>query len=241
MNKRGIAYCVGVGPGDPELMTLKAVRLIRENDVIAAPGEESVACSIAAASVPEIEEKEYLLINTPMTRDRAKVDEAHREAAKRLEGYLDQGRNVVYLTLGDPTLYCTFGGIQRCLERDGYAVELVNGVPSFCATAARLNMPLAEWDESLHIVPAAHQPEIELDREGTCVLMKAASRMKAVREQLRRSGRRVGMVENCGMEGERVFHSADEIPDNAGYFSTIIAKENRAAPPDAQGRKRETT
>ena len=224
----GIVYGVGVGPGDPELMTLKAVRLIRENDVIAVPGREptqSVAYRIAAGAVPEIAEKELVAIDTPMVRDRERIDREHRRAAKLMESYLDRGKNVVYLTLGDPTVYCTFSYIQRYLEADGYAVALVSGVTSFCAAAARLNLPLAEWDEPLHVVPAVHRQDHELSQPGTYVLMKSASEMKAVKAMLQGSGRQVSMVENCGMEGERVYRSVDEIPDDAGYFSLIIARE----------------
>ena len=224
---RGIAYGVGVGPGDPELMTLKAARLIRENDVIAAPGKdprETVAYKIAAAVVPEIAKKELVPIHMPMVKDRALIDRAHREAAKLVESYLDRGKNVVYITLGDPTVYCTFSYIQHILEADGYAVELVSGISSFCAAAARLNLPLVEWDEQLHVLPAVHRLEDALEQPGTYVLMKSASQMKAVKEQLRRSGRRVAMVENCSMENEKIYRSVDEIPDDAGYFSLIIAK-----------------
>ena len=224
MQMRGIAYCIGVGPGDPELMTLKAVHLIRECEVIAAPGEASVAYVIAAAAVPEIAGKEHLSIPMPMTKDRARIDEAHRKAAALLEARLDQGKNVAYLTLGDPTIYCSFSGIQRRLEEDGYAIELVNGVPSFCAAAAKLKIPLVEWDEPMHIIPAGHQPDAALDQKGTYVLMKAASQIETVKQRLRDSGRSVSMVENCGMEGERVFCGADAIPDDAAYYSTIIVK-----------------
>ena len=225
---RGIAYGVGVGPGDPEYMTLKACRLIRENEIIAVPGkapQESVAYQIAAAAVPELAEKTLVPVNMPMLRDRAKIDEEHRKAAKRFEAYLDRGQNVVFLTLGDSTIYCTFSYIQHYLEADGYAVELVSGITSFCAAAARLGVPLVEWDEQLHVLPAVHKPEAELEQPGNYVLMKSASKMAEVKELLRRSGRRVAMVENCCMEGERLYHSVDEIPDDAGYFSLIIARE----------------
>ena len=104
---RGIVYGVGVGPGDPELMTLKAIRLIRENDVIAVPGKvakEAVAYQIAAAVVPELADKELVSVYMPMIKDRALIDAEHRKGAKLLEQYLDQGKNVVYITLGDPTV-----------------------------------------------------------------------------------------------------------------------------------------
>ena len=226
--KKGIAYGVGVGPGDPELMTFKAVKLIRENEIIALPGKEpkeTAAYRIAVAVAPELAEKELIPVYMPMVKDRALIDQEHRKAAKLIEGYLDQGKNVVYLTLGDSTIYCTFSYIQHYLEADGYETALVPGITSFCAAAARLNVPLTEWDESLHVVPAVHRLGEELDREGNYVLMKSASQMAKVKETLRRSGRKIMMVENCGMENEKVYRNVEEIPDDAGYFSLIIAKE----------------
>lgn len=225
---KGIAYGVGVGPGDPEYMTLKACRLIRENEIIALPGkvpQESVAYRIAVGAVPELAEKTLVPVDMPMVRDREKIDAQHRAAAKLFETYLDQGKNVVFLTLGDSTIYCTFSYIQHYLERDGYTVELVSGITSFCAAAARLGVSLTEWDEPLHILPAVHKLETALDQPGNYVLMKSASKMAAVKELLRRSGRKVSMVENCCMAGEKRYFSVDEIPDDAGYFSLIIAKE----------------
>ena len=227
---RGIAYGVGVGPGDPELMTLKAVRLIRECDVIAVPGREprdSVAYRIAAAAAPEIDGKELVAVEMPMTRDRAAMDAEHRKGAALLERYLDRGQNVVFLTLGDPTVYSTFSYLQHILEADGYTVEPVSGVPSFCAAAARLKTPLAEWDEPLHILPAAHRTESLPDLPGTCVLMKSGGQMDRVKDLLRRSGRDVQAVENCTMDTERTYRGVEEIPDNAGYFTLIVAKEPR--------------
>ena len=226
---RGVAYGVGVGPGDPELMSLKAVRLIRENDVIAVPGKtpkEAVAYRIAAAAVPEMEQKELVSVYMPMVRDRALIDEEHRKGAKLIESFLDQGKNVVYLTLGDPTVYCTFSNLQHILETDGYQVKLVPGITSFCAAAARLNLPLAEWDEPLHIMPAVHRTNDPLDQPGTYVLMKSASHMQEIKELLRRSGREVQAVENCSMETEKIYHKLEDIPDDAGYFSLIIAREH---------------
>ena len=226
---RGTIYGVGVGPGDPELMTLKAVRLIQENSVIAVPGREpreSVAYQIAVRSAPELAEKELVPVYMPMVRDRALIEQEHRKGAELLMKYLDQGKNVVYLTLGDPTVYCTFSYLQHILEAEGYPVVLVSGVPSFCAAAARLNLPLTEWDEALHVLPALHRTEGRLDQSGTYVLMKSATHMKEVKELLRRSGREAAAVIDCGMESEKVFRSTEEIPDDAGYFSLIISKQS---------------
>ena len=225
---KGTAYGVGVGPGDAELMTIKAVRLIRENEVIAVPGKEareSAAYKIAVQAVPELAGKVLVPIYMPMVKDRKQIEEQHRKGAAQLKHYLDEGINVVYLTLGDPTIYCSFTYLQHILEAEGYPVVLVSGVPSFCAAAARLNLPLTEWDEPLHVVPAIHRTDDVLNQAGTCVLMKTADRVKEVREMLQRSGREAAAVINCGMENEMICRSADEIPDDAGYFTLMISKQ----------------
>lgn len=226
--KRGIAYGVGVGPGDPELMTYKAAKLIRENDVIAVPGrepKEAVAYKIAAGVVPEIADKELVPVYMPMIKDRTLIDEEHKKGAALLKKYLDQGKNVVYITLGDPTIYCTFSYLQHYLEADGYPVELVPGISSITAAAARLNLPLTEWDEPLHVLPAVHKTDAAMNLPGTYVLMKSASHMKDVKETLRMSGKDVQAVIDCGMPTEQVYRSLEEIPDDAGYFALVIAKE----------------
>lgn len=229
MNRRGMIYGVGVGPGDPELMTLKAVRLIQENHVIAVAGKdpkEAVAYRIAAAVVPEIAEKELIPVYMPMVKDRELIALEHQKGAKLLESYLDQGKNVVYITLGDPTVYCTFTYLQEIMEKDGYEVELVSGISSICAAAARMSIPLVKWNEELHVLPAVHNTENAMKEPGTYVLMKSASKMKQVKELLKKTGKDVCMIENCSMENERIYRSIDEIPDDAGYFSLIIAKES---------------
>lgn len=228
--ERGILYGIGVGPGDPELMTLKAVRLIRESAVCAAPGgdvEKTAAYRIAVQAVPELKEKTLLPVYMPMVMDREVQQRYHEKGAGRIEEYLSRGENVVFLTLGDPSVYSTFSYIQHLVERDGFETALVAGITSFCAAAARLNTPLTEWDEPLHILPAAHAPEADLDLKGNYVLMKSGSRMGQVKELLRRSKRTVAMVENCGMEQERVYYGVEEIPDDAGYYSLIIARERQ--------------
>ena len=225
---RGVAYGVGVGPGDPELMTQKAIRIIRENQVIAVPGKEakeSITYTIAAAEVPELVQKELVPIPMPMVRDRKLLQEAHIRGVRLIESYLDQGKNVIYLTLGDPSIYCSFSYLQQILLSDGYAVETVPGVPSFCAAAARLNLPLTEWDEPMHLMPAAHETRETLQEPGTYVLMKSSSSMAETKERLRNSKKEVFAVENCGMGTERIFRGVEEIPDDAGYLSLLIAKD----------------
>ena len=224
----GILYGAGVGPGDPELMTLKAVRLIRENEVIALPGpdaRETVAYQIAVQAVPELAEKNLLSVDMPMTHDKDEMNRNHQKAADIIEAYLKEGKNVVFLTLGDPTLYSTYLYVQKRILARGYEAELVSGITSFCAAAARTCTSLAEWDEQLHILPAVHKLNSDLSLPGNYVLMKSGRKMQQVKEILKSSGRDVVMVENCGMANEHIYRSTDEIPDDAGYYSLIIAKE----------------
>lgn len=224
----GILYGVGVGPGDPELMTLKAVRLIRETKVIVCPGveaKETVAYKIAVQAVPELSEKTLVPVNMPMTHDREEMNRNHDRAAELLAEYLEKGENVVFLTLGDPTVYSTYLYVQKRVAARGFQTELVSGITSFCAAAARTNTPLVEWNEQLHVLPAVHKLEEPLTLPGSYVLMKSGRKMKEVKEMLAKSGRTVVMVENCGMEGEHIYRGVEEIPDDAGYYSLIIAKE----------------
>lgn len=224
----GVLYGVGVGPGDPELMTLKSVRLIRENEVIVFPGpeaKETVAYRIAVQAVPELAGKTLVSVLMPMTHDRDEMDRSHDKAAELIGEYLKKGENVVFLTLGDPTIYSTYLYVQKRVAAKGYQTELVSGITSFCAAAARTNTPLVEWNEQLHVLPAVHKLEEPLTLPGSYVLTKSGKKMKQVKEMLMESGRDVVMVENCGMENEHIYCGVEEIPDDAGYYSLIIAKE----------------
>lgn len=225
---RGTLYGLGIGPGDPELLTLKAVRLIRENEIIAVPGEEAketVAYKIAVQAVPELREKELLAVSMPMTKDAKVLEENHDKAAKKVMEYLDKGKNVVFLTLGDPTVYSTYLYVHKRVADAGYGTEIISGITSFCAVSARMNMGLVERSEPLHVIPASYQIEEALKLPGTKVLMKAGRQMGKVKEQLKKMDADVVMVENCGMENEEVYRNADEIPESAGYYSLIIVKD----------------
>lgn len=226
----GILFGTGIGPGDPELMTLKTVRLIRENDTIAVPGEkpeESIAYQIAVQAVPELAEKELVAIPMPMTKNAKELEENHRRGAEKIEELLDAGKNVVFLTLGDPTVYSTYLYVHRWVLEDGYDARIVSGVTSFCAAAASLSEGLVENSEELHVIPASYQIEDALELSGTKVLMKAGKKMSAVKQFLKEKNCRAVMIENCGMDTEQKYFSAEEIPDQASYYSLIIVKEKR--------------
>lgn len=225
----GKLYGVGVGPGDPELLTIKAVRLIQESDVIAVPGtdkEKSAAYKIVKQAIPNIDEKEIVTIPMPMTKDPVILEESHKNGVLAIQKILESGRQVAFLTLGDPTVYSTYIYIHKQVLENGFGVEIVSGITSFCAVSARLNMGLVEKAEPLHIIPASYQIDEALKLEGTKVLMKAGKKIAQVKAHLKSLNAKAVMIENCGMDNEKIYSSVDEIPEDAGYYSLIIVKEN---------------
>lgn len=217
-NTFGKVFCVGVGPGDPDLITVKGQRLLRDADVIAFPGSSSIAYQIAVEAVPEILEKAKLPIPTPMTADPIQLDSAHRSAVISLEMVLKEGRTVAVPTLGDPAFYSSFSYLLDSLLRDGFEVEIIPGVTSFSAASARLLQPLSLGAESVHILTSTKEYDSSLN--GTLVILKAGRHLTEWKSVL--AGRQVWLVENCGMPGEKVYY--DDLPATAGYFSLLIAK-----------------
>lgn len=226
----GTLYGVGVGPGDPKMMTFLAVETIERCPVIAVPAEgkeHAVSYKIASGLVKGLEEKEYLNLSTPMTKDRKILEKSYEQAAARIADYLKAGKDVAYLTLGDPTIYSTYIYIHRMVKRQGFAVQIINGVPSFCAAAARLGDSLADRGEQIHILPSTYAIDEALDYPGTKILMKAASKLSAVKHTIEEKGMDGVMVENCGFEDEHIYRGIQGMPDQAGYYTIVLVKEGK--------------
>lgn len=226
----GTLYGIGVGPGDPELLTLKAVRIMKSCDVIVVPGEDyrdSIAFKIAVQAVPELETKEVFGVVLPMTRDHEVLKQHHEMAADRVAAYLAAGKDVGFLNLGDVTVYASYLYIHRLVKARGYRTELVNGIPSFCAAAARLGIGIAENSDRIHILSQPEQIEEGLKLPGTKVIMKMGKNIGHVKNLIREAGMDARMVENCGMENEKIYGSVDEIDEQAGYYSLLIVKNHK--------------
>lgn len=228
--KKGTLYGVGVGPGDPELLTLKAVRLLQRCPVIAAPqtkSGETLALDIVGRALP-LEGKTILPLYFSMERDRALIRAAHEKAADAIQLHLDAGEDVAMLNLGDVSIYATWGYLMDIFRKRGYETSMIPGVPSFCAAAARLDTALVSWGTPLHIIPMGREPlETGLALPGTKVLMKAGGRLPELVEALGQTGQLDGavLVENCGLPGERVCTDLSRCPEDTGYFATVIIKE----------------
>ena len=228
--KKGTLYGVGVGPGDPELLTLKAVRLLQRCPVIAAPrtkSGEALALDIVSRALP-LEGKTILPLYFSMERDKVLIRAAHEKAADAIQLHLDAGEDVAMLNLGDVSIYATWGYLMDLLRERGYETAMIPGVPSFCAAAARLDATLVSWGSPLHIIPLGREPlEAGLTLPGAKVLMKAGSRLPELVEALRQTRQldSAVLVENCGLPGERVCTDLSRCPEDTGYFATVIVKE----------------
>lgn len=151
----GTLFGVGVGPGDPELLTLKAVRVLQATPVIAVPCARQDGDSYALQIVDELLHPEQLVIKLhfPMVRDLAIRRQHRQRAAETLVAHLAEGRNVAFLTEGDPLLYSTFGHVLGYLP-NATPVEIVPGISSIQAAAAQAHLPLVQGDQRLAILPA---------------------------------------------------------------------------------------
>lgn len=226
----GCLYSVGVGPGDPELMTLKAVKIIRNCQVLVLPAESKEKCvayQIVRQAIPEIEDKTTVCLVMPMTKDKDRLEKSHREGTQKVAEVLDAGKDAAFLTLGDPTVYATSMYIHQRIAGMGYRTSIVSGVPSFCAAAAKLGVSLGEKQEQIHIIPASYDVEAAIQLPGTKILMKAGKKMPVVRQCVKEHHGWAAMVENCGMAEEHLWINAEDMPEQPGYYTLVIVKDRK--------------
>ena len=229
----GTCYGVGVGPGDPELLTLKAARVIGACQVVAAPqtrGGATLALDIAAQAV-NLEGKEIVRLPFAMSRDAGERQRMHEESVGLIAEQLAQGKDVAVLTLGDPGVFSSFFYLADGLRERGFVIEVIPGVTSFSAVAARLGEGLTEMDEPLHVVPSAAcaaRIDEELDLPGTKVLMKPCGKLGELIETLERRGELscTSLVADCGLPSEHVCRDLASFnpSEHPSYFTTLVVK-----------------
>lgn len=234
MKEHGILYGVGLGPGDPELVTLMALRVMCACDTLILPEADRENCrawQIAQAACPELAAKEILALSFPMTRDMAARDAVLDENWARLKILLEEGKDLAFLTIGDPGIYSTFSYMTERAQRDGERTAVVPGVPSFIACAASLALPLVLDREPLHLIPGSEDWDKALGLPGTIVFMKLGRRMPALKTALLAKEEAglvtVAAVTDCGPR-ETCYTGAKDLPEDAPYMTTVIVKNREA-------------
>lgn len=244
----GKLHVIGIGPGDPELMTLKAVRILKEVPCIFVPkGREegtSLALSIVRKSLP-LDGKEIVEAYFPMKKtvqssgfgvqssdQRQELDAKWNETVEAVLNRLGRGSDAAFITIGDPGIYSTFFYLyDRLLERNpSLVIDIVPGISSINAAAARAGLSLGLGDERIAVLPANYMDNLQetLEKFDTVVLMKVSKVFGAVRDILVRMGLAAGAiyVVRAGMEDERIERDIMKVRDeDINYFSLLIVRK----------------
>lgn len=239
--KPGILYGIGVGPGDPDLITLKAVRILERVDVVFAAASTKNAHSRAVETVrPHLRASVPVrMIPFPMTRDKDDMADAWEKNAMEIVAALESGRDAAFLTLGDCMTYSTFGYILRNIQRLAPRITVcsIPGITSYQAAAARLNTPLVEGEESLILLSGVYGGGRFRELSGTAdnvVFLKAYKNAKDIADALDESGKgfsSVGIVK-CGMQDEQIICDVNAFKDKKpDYWTLIISKKDRTIVP----------
>lgn len=235
MNK-GTFYGLGVGPGDPDLITLKAYKVLQTADVIITPtkkmGKPSIAYQIVEAHITpsaEIIEMSFPMIS--LSKERDTLEKQWKENADAIEAMLNAGKNVVFLTLGDPMVFSTYSYIMEFLQKREIEIVTLSGIPSFCNLAAQVNIPLTQGEESLAVV-AMTQPIEEiraiLDTHKNIVVMKVSADNRTMAEELIARGleKSFVLVSNIGMDNQTIIRDIEVLKGKIPYLSTLLIKKD---------------
>lgn len=227
---------IGMGPGDPELITVKAYRVLKESPVIAYPKkqmrEKSYALSIAETYINPLE-KEMLGLVFPMTRDREQLEREWERTVEAVWQRLTQGKNVAFVTEGDPLLYSTFIHMSRRMQElhPQVAISSVPGISSINGAASRLNLPLADGDEQIAIVPATEDRQAmrkALTEHDAVVFLKVAKVLDLIidlLEELNLSDKAM-VVSKVTSDQEMVWKNVAELKgQKPGYLTLMVVRK----------------
>ena len=230
MVEKGKLIGIGVGPGDTELLTLKAAKVLKTVPVVFSPKsskeKESIALSIVKPVLEERKDYKRLMVVEPifpMIENKKELEKIWNSASEMIAQYLDSGRDVAFITLGDTSIFSTYSYVQKRLK-GRYEIETIPGITSFTACAATRNEALVEQNDILTIVPKIDKRVDDiLDLSDSIVLMKASrntSRLESVIEDKNRP-KEIYSVENCTRENEKIIEGfSNEKP----YLTTTIIK-----------------
>lgn len=232
----GKIYGIGVGPGDPGLLTVKAVKILTNVPVVCAPKAADDADSFALSIVEgyiDASRQKVITPLFPMSMDKAVLDKAWSDAAELVSAELAAGRDVAFLTLGDPSLYSTYSYILSKIKNiiPGVENEIVPGVSSISLAAARAGVDLALGSERLAIMPVGRDMEslkIPLSNYDTVVLMKVNKSFGKLVSLLEEMGllSKAVYVSRCGTDKEKIIRDLKSIGDNEhDYLSLVIVRK----------------
>ncbi len=230
----GTFYGIGVGPGDPELLTLKAVRILHHVDIVFAASsiKNSYSLAVEIARPHLSEAADIRLLSFQMSNRAEEKESLWAENADIILAELEAGRNAAFLTLGDPLTYSTCGYLMRLIAGKNPDIQICSrpGIPSFLAAAALLNQPLVEGDESL-LISSGAPGGAELRKHGkgipNVVMLKVYKHITDINQALIETGLMEGSrgVSRCGREGEEIIDNVVELENRKpDYWSLIIAK-----------------
>ena len=236
MNKEaGILYGIGVGPGDPDLITIKAAKILNQVDIVFAAAStknnHSLAVNIAREHIPD--SATVIMLRFPMTRDKNETRRAWKEHAHTIIAELEKGRNVAFLTLGDSMTYSTYGYILKYVQAlaPHLPVQTVPGITSYQAAAARLNTPLVEGEESLMVVSGVkggNRLRELCGKPENVVFLKAYRNVPDIKAAIDETGKyqkSVG-VKSCGHSNEEIINDIGELSQKKpDYWTLIISKQ----------------
>lgn len=230
----GKFFGIGVGPGDPELLTMKAVKVIQQVDILIAPKTEKKEGSVALdIATPYLKDNARIVYQVfPMIKDFEQDPAAWEANKKEILGFLQEGKNVGFLTLGDAMFYSTYIYVYRRLAKEGVNIETIPGIPAFIGMGSHLGWPLVEGNDVLSVVPAtADMEKIRriVKASDNVVLMKVYKNFPAIADLLAEEGMAATsvMVSRCGLPDEERIDDIMARKDRpVNYLSTILARRS---------------
>lgn len=227
MSEKGKIIGIGVGPGDTDLLTLKATKILKNIPVICSPKsskeKESIALSIINPIINERKDLTILEPLFPMIENKNELEKYWDDASNKIAKYLDDGIDVAFITLGDPSIFSTFSYVQKRLK-ENYDIEIVPGIPAFTACAAACEIPLVEKNQILTIVPKIDDRLSKvMDYSDAIALMKVSRNTEDLEELIESKDKDkvICSVENCTRENEKVIEGFSK---DKPYLTTTLVK-----------------
>ena len=227
----GTLYGVGVGPGDPELVTLKAVKILRQVSVVFAAASTKNSYSLAQSIVESHLNRGALVrqLGFPMTRDKAILKRAWKDNANEVLKVLEEGKDAAFVTLGDPMTYSTFGYLMRTIRElePRIPIEVIPGITSYQAGAAAARVPLAEAEESFTVISGAmgaQKLKEVINYADRVIMLKVYRHYGEIMKTLENLEKEKGavMVTRCGLKEQEIVRDLEKRPDKIPHYLSLL-------------------